>query len=68
MVIFIPNGCFDAYEVKVMVNPIPTGHGRNQPIYDCHVTTAVRIGLRINSQVIKKNYKQDLIIFGLAWG
>ena len=23
-------------------NPIPTGHGRNQPIYECHVTTACR--------------------------
>ena len=24
------------------VNPIPTGHGWNQPIYECHVTTAGR--------------------------
>ena len=23
-------------------NPIPTGHGQNQPIYECHVTTAGR--------------------------
>ena len=28
------------------VNPIPTGHGRNQPIYERHVTTAVGIGLK----------------------
>ena len=25
-----------------MFNPVPTGHGRNQPIYECHVTTAGR--------------------------
>ena len=25
-----------------LLNPIPTGHGRNQPIYECHVTTASR--------------------------
>jgi hypothetical protein len=25
-----------------LFNPIPTGHGRNQPIYECHVTTAGR--------------------------
>ena len=24
------------------LNPIPTGHGRNQSIYECHVTTAGR--------------------------
>jgi hypothetical protein len=24
------------------VNPIPTGHGWNQPIYECHMTTAGR--------------------------
>ena len=24
------------------VNPIPTGHGRNQPTYQCHVNTAGR--------------------------
>ena len=24
------------------LNPIPTGHGRNQPIYERHVTTAGR--------------------------
>jgi hypothetical protein len=25
-----------------LVNPIPTGHGRNQPIYECHVTATGR--------------------------
>ena len=24
------------------VSPIPTGHGQNQPIYECHVTAAGR--------------------------
>ena len=24
------------------INPIPTGHGRNQPIYERHLTTAGR--------------------------
>ena len=29
-----------------LLNPIPTGHGRNQPKYECHVTTAgIGIGL-----------------------
>ena len=28
--------------LALIVNPIPTGHGRNQPIYECHVTTAGR--------------------------
>ena len=27
---------------KYVLNPIPTGHGRNQPIYERHVTTAGR--------------------------
>jgi hypothetical protein len=27
---------------NVCFNPIPTGHGRNQPIYECHVTKAGR--------------------------
>ena len=26
----------------MLLNPIPTSHGRNQPIYECHVTTAGR--------------------------
>ena len=25
-----------------LINPIPTGHGRNQPIYESHATTAGR--------------------------
>ena len=32
------SGCL--YKVKKI--PIHTGHGRNQPIYECHVTTASR--------------------------
>ena len=31
-------------------NPIPTGHGQNQPIYERHVTTAGRN--RVNSKKI----------------
>ena len=30
-------------------NPIPTGHGRNQPIYERHVTTAGRNRVKITS-------------------
>ena len=29
-------------EKYTLFNPNPTGHGRNQPIYECHVTTAAR--------------------------
>ena len=28
--------------MPIYLNPIPTGHGRNQPIYERHVTTAGR--------------------------
>ena len=43
---------FTEYDFKIAVspfktdvsafNPIPTGHGRNQPMYECHMTTAGR--------------------------
>ena len=29
--------------LQYQFNPIPTSHGRNQPIYECHVTTAGRV-------------------------
>ena len=38
-----------------VINPIPTGHGRNQPIYECHVTTAGRNRVKaakINESVV----------------
>ena len=35
--------CFDTFLIKkTEYNPISTGHGRNQPIYECHVTIAGR--------------------------
>jgi hypothetical protein len=34
-------------------NPIPTGHERNQPIYECHVTTDGRN--RVNQGDIAKS-------------
>jgi hypothetical protein len=32
-----------------LFNPIPTGHGRNQPIYECHVTTGLFVCLFTSS-------------------
>ena len=32
----------DPSDMKVDLNPIPTSHGQNQPIYECRVTTASR--------------------------
>ena len=29
-------------ELQSSLNPIPTGHGRNQPIYERHVTKSGR--------------------------
>ena len=39
-----------------MVNPIPTGHGRNQPIFECHVTTTGRN--RVKRLQVKKFVKK----------
>ena len=36
--IFLSNGA----KVQMPLNPISTGHGRNQPIYERHMTTAGR--------------------------
>ena len=35
-------GTFLVHFSIVLVNPIPTGTGRNQPIYEYHLTTASR--------------------------
>ena len=41
-------GCYDVAKFwfvsssQLWVDPIPTGHGRNQPIYESHMTTASR--------------------------
>ena len=55
------------------VNPIPTGHGRNQPIYERHVTKSGRnrvkggffsesamcfLDLQISKKNIPKNYPE----------
>ena len=36
-------------EEREKVNPIPTGHGPNQLIYECHVTKSGRN--RVNSKI-----------------
>ena len=35
--------------LEKIVNPIPTGHGRNQPIYERHVTTAGRNRVKLGT-------------------
>ena len=51
-------------------DPIPTGHGQNQPIYECHVTTAGR------NRVENPKYQvlfdllllvENIHIFGINW-
>ena len=45
---------------KYDLNPIPTGHGRNQPIYESHVKQPVGIGLK--KQIIKVFYPDIILI------
>ena len=49
------------------VNPIPTGHGRNQPIYERHVTKSGRNRVKtskwvqlnfVNKGIITKEYQK----------
>ena len=44
-----------------MVNPIPTGTGRNQAIYEYHVATAGRN--RVKAMYVKNKWKNVFIIF-----
>ena len=37
----------EQFYVPITVNPIPTGHGLNQPIYSYHVTQAGRNRVKI---------------------
>ena len=37
--------------VHINFNPIPNDHGRNQPIYECHVTTAGRNRVKVIRKV-----------------
>ena len=40
--------CADAPASKIAsVNPIPTGHGRNQPIYERHMTKSGRNRIKV---------------------
>ena len=43
-----------SYQCKFIVNPIPTGHGQNQPIYERHVTTAGRNRVK-SADLLKKS-------------
>ena len=50
-----------------LLNPIPTGHGRNQPIYECHVTTAGRNRVNENDiYIFAKLKKQHMYITGFC--
>ena len=46
-----------ASDVGSYLNPIPTGHGRNQPIYERHVTKSGRN--RVNGQPDLLTYLRD---------
>ena len=48
-----------------LFNPIPTGHGRNQPIYECHVTTASRNRVNANWNCLQRKTIIFSAIFSL---
>ena len=43
-----------------MLSPIPTSHGQNQPIYECHVTTAGRNRVKAVELYEEKNEKKRI--------
>ena len=43
-----------------LLNPIPTGHGRNQPIYERHVTKSGRNRVNLTVARKKKKFKKNL--------
>ena len=43
----------------LLLNPIPTGHGRNQPIYECQVTTSGRNRVKYGFTLDNDNKKYD---------
>ena len=49
-----------SHQVSIL-NPIPTSHRRNQPIYECHVTTAGRN--RVKDMAAKRDFKTRHILF-----
>ena len=49
--------CFRIHQL----NPIPTGHGRNQPIYERHVTKSGRN--RVKSSLVHKNLSLCTVTF-----
>ena len=51
--IFTPILTLFCIEEASFLNPIPTGHGRNQPIYERHVTNAGRNRVNNEYHIIK---------------
>ena len=48
-------------------NPIPICHGRNQPIYECHVTTAVRNRVKPPTLWLSDQHSSHLVILILLF-
>ena len=53
--------------MNINFKPIPTNHGGNQPIYECHVTTAGRNRVKTHLYLCRTVISSDIIIHRL-WG
>ena len=59
----------NGHKLGTLFNPIPTGHGRNQPIYECHLTTAGRNRVNItHKKYVVHLAPSDLKLSLRQWG